>query len=62
MPRTEQKPDNRKINRRSDQRRNPGGNAEPERETEDVAEAKQEREGDDDAHDHGDSLNDGSPV
>jgi hypothetical protein len=44
VSRAEQQPEDRKINRRSHQRRDPGRNAEPEREVEDVAEAKQEGE------------------
>jgi hypothetical protein len=62
VPRAEQKPEDRKVNRGSHQRRDPGRHAEPEREIEDVAEAEHEGQADDDAHDHGDSLNRSSPV
>lgn len=58
----EEKTEDRKVDCGCDEGSDPGGHAEPEGEVEDVAEAEEGGEADDDAHDHGDGLNDGGLV
>jgi len=62
VPSAQQQSKDRQVDRGCDKRGDPDGHAEPEREVEDVAEAEEKGEADDDAHDHGDGVNDRRPV
>jgi hypothetical protein len=59
MPR--RSPEDREVDSRRDEWSAPDRHPKTEREVEDVAEPEHEREANDDAHDHGDRLNDSDP-
>jgi hypothetical protein len=62
VPGAEQEPEEGEVDRGCDQRRDPERHAQAESKVEDAAEAEEEGEADDDAHHHGDGLDDGWPV
>jgi hypothetical protein len=62
VPGAEQEAEDGQVDRGGDERCDPDRDTEPEGEVEDVAEAEEERETDDGAHDHGDGLYDGCLI